>query len=317
MRVVTSAAEIKGSIEFPVMAIGVFDGVHIGHQQILRRIVRRAKEVKGNAVVLSFSPHPQKIIASGKVPRLLQTFTQQAEILESIGVDVLVRHPFTRALSLKTAEEFVRSVLLAFNVREVHVGANFRFGHQREGSFETLRDLGKSLGFAVHPTEQVFFRGDRVSSTRIRNAIGMGQMAVVRRLIGRPYEIRGDVVKGAGNGAKLGFPTANLKAENELLPPNGVYITRVRVGRQLYFGATNIGFRPTVRGYTEAEPTIETFIHEFSGNLYGQSIQLEFLQRIRDEKEFATLEELTRQIRMDIRWLNRYVERTRPFLKER
>jgi len=176
------------------MAIGVFDGVHLGHREVLREVVERARARSGTAVVLSFSPHPQKVISSAQAPPLLQTFDQQAEMLEWLGVDLFIRLPFTRRLSLLTPRDFVRDVLVRSGIREVHVGENFRFGHRRAGDFATLLRLGQEFGFRVREAPIVQFRGQRVSSTWIRNSLAAGRVSLAKRLLGRPYEVRGSVV---------------------------------------------------------------------------------------------------------------------------
>ena len=309
MRVVETLKGIPNSLSYPVIAIGVFDGVHRGHQVIIRKMVARTRERNGTAILLSFFPHPQKVIASGDAPRLLQTFQQKAELVEKLGVDIFLRLPFTRRLSLNTPEEFVQQILLPTGAMEVHVGGNFRFGHRRAGSLETLAELGETYGYKVHHTEPVYFRGWRVSSTRVRNLIKEGRVSLAKRLLGRPYEVRGNVVRGAGKGAGLGFPTANLKTDNELLPATGVYVTRAHTGEFAYLGATNVGFRPTVHGYVAPEPTVETYLFDFSGSLYGQEMTLEFCFRLRDEKRFEGLEALTKQVQVDILRCGRYFER--------
>jgi riboflavin kinase / FMN adenylyltransferase len=294
-------------------AIGVFDGIHIGHQRILRRVVDRARSVNGESIVLSFFPHPQKVIASGSAPPLLQTFEQQAELLAAVGIDVFLRLPFTRRLSLKRPREFVEDILDRVGFKEIHVGGNFRFGHRRAGDFERLVELGEEFGFRAVQTEAVDFRGERVSSTRVRREVQAGRVALVKRLLGRPYAIRGTVVKGAQRGARLGFPTANLLPENELIPATGVYVSRARIAQGEFLGATNIGYRPTVQGYREPQPTVETHLLEFSGDLYGQCLEIEFCQRLREERRFDGLEALIAQVGRDMLWSARYARRTEGF----
>lgn len=317
MQVVENIAHIPAGVPSPVVAIGVFDGVHLGHQEILRRIVARAADRQGTAVVLSFYPHPQKIIAPERAPALLQTFSQRAEMMEQLGVDFFVKLPFNRTLSLLTPREFVVTTLGPTGVKEVHVGGNFRFGRGRQGDIQTLETLGEEFGFQVHRTTPVWKRGSRISSTRIRMLIQDGRVAAAKRLLGRPYEIRGNVVRGAEKGAQLGFPTANLKCDNELIPATGVYASRVRLGDRDYIGATNIGFRPTVHGYSEPEPTIETHILGFSDSLYGQALKLEICFRLRDEKKFESVESLIAQIDRDLLGLRRYSAWVRQLWREK
>ncbi len=316
MKVIESIHELPSRLDHPVVALGVFDGVHIGHQEIIREVFRRARDRSGTAFLLSFFPHPQKVIASGTAPPLLQTFDQQAEMLDRLGIDIFLRLPFTRRLSLLSPLEFVRDLLLRTGAREVHVGANFRFGHRRKGDFETLRGLGKEFGFSVVETAIVQFRGSRVSSTALRALVREGRVALAKRLLGRPYEIRGSIVKGARRGIELGFPTANLKTDNELSPATGVYVTRAFVNGTEFVGATNIGFRPTIQGFREPEPTIETHLPGFSGDLYGQSMKLQFCFRIRPERRFDTADALIQRIRKDILWVEKYSGKTARLLSE-
>lgn len=309
MKVMEDPFHLPEGMKNPVVAIGVFDGAHLGHQRILGEVASRARGMAGTAILLSFSPHPQKVIASGEAPQLLQTFDQQAEILAGSGIDVFLRLPFTRRLSLLSPAEFVGEVLLRIGPREVHVGENFRFGHRRAGDAATLRSLGGEHGFAVVGHEPVLFRGVRVSSTRIRRLLSAGRVHLAGRLLGRPYEVRGGVVKGARKGVRLGFPTANLKVDNELIPATGVYATRAVVNGKTWVGATNIGFRPTLQGFREPEPTVETHLLDFSGDLYGQSLALQFCRRVREERRFDGWEALIDRIGRDILWIRRYSER--------
>jgi riboflavin kinase/FMN adenylyltransferase len=312
VQVFTHTAELAGRMTYGVAAVGVFDGIHLGHQRIIREIVERARRRQGSAVVLSFYPHPQKVINPAAAPPLLQTFEQQAELLEALGVDFLVRLEFTRELSLLTPEEFVRGILAGAGFREIHVGENFRFGRGRQGDFAALRALGAEAGFQTWPTPVVTFRGERVSSTRIRRLLLEGKVHQAKRLLGRPYQMRGTVVRGAQRGATLGFATANLKPDNELIPAVGVYVSRVQVDGQDYVGATNIGYRPTVHVFTEPVPTVESHLIGFEGDLYGRSMTLDFCVRLRPERRFDSVDALIRRVRKDILWAVRYARRAGP-----
>lgn len=309
MRIIEDLERLEKFEKPPMLAIGVFDGVHRGHQKILTGIVERAKMAGCFPAVLSFFPHPQKVIASGNTPPLLQTFLQRAEIMQEIGIELFFRLPFNREISLFSPQEFVEKILSRLGVAEIHVGSNFRFGHRRSGNIDVLEELGKSHGFKVFSTEPIHFRGNRISSTRVRDLLSSGRVSLVKRLLGRPYEIRGMVVRGAERGASLGFPTANLQCENELIPPKGVYITQANVNGKSWIGATNIGIRPTLHGFTKNEPTIETHLLGYSGNLYGKPMKLSFCFRLRDEKKFENVEALTGQIRSDIDAIRRYTGR--------
>ncbi|GAB4233566.1 MAG: bifunctional riboflavin kinase/FAD synthetase [Acidobacteriota bacterium] len=310
MRVIRNSSELPTALPYPVLAIGAFDGVHRGHQEVLRRLVAEARRREGTAVVLSFHPHPQQVIRPGTAPPLLQTFEQQAEQLEALGVDLLVRFPFTREVSLWSPEEFVKEVLVSLGVQRVLVGENFRFGHRREGDFLLLQRLGERFGFAVEACPVLTFRGQRISSTRIRRLVSSGCVEAAARLLGRPYEMRGDVVVGDQRGRRMGFPTANLEPENPLLPANGVYVTRLEVEGRWWTGATNIGYRPTVKSrFRSPRPLVETHLLDFDGDLYGRYVKLAFCCRIRPEAEFADLEALIQRIRRDILFIRRYEAR--------
>ena len=263
MEVIKNLEVLSGKWKNPIVALGVFDGMHLGHQAILKKIALRARETNGTAILLSFHPHPQKIISPGDAPPLLQTTGQRVEMLEGFGIDVFIRIPFDRNLSLLTADEFGERILKKVGTREIHVGDNFKFGRGRLGDFSTLKSLGEKYDFALFRTETRYFRGKRISSTRIRNAVSNGQVELAGRLLSRPYEIEGTVVRGAGKGSTIGYPTANLASDNELIPPSGVYVTRVITESGTYQGATNIGFRPTIENNPDLGSSFETHILGF------------------------------------------------------
>ncbi len=308
MLVVEDLQALPEQLPYPVLTIGVFDGIHRGHQAILRELVQRAKETAGTSVVLSFDPHPQKIIRPAEAPLLLQTRRQKEALLRRLGIDVLIRLPFTRRLSLCTAEEFADRILFSHGIREIRVGGNFRFGHRRSGDFATLRRLGESLGFQVVEVAAVQTRGWRVSSTLIRRALLQGRASWARHLLGRPYQMAGMVVRGAGRGEKLGFPTANLHPENELVPACGVYATWAWIGGRCAESITNVGFRPTVDGSSDA-PVVETHLLDFRGDLYGKRLSLDFWRRLRSERKFSGAGQLVEQIQRDARRARLYFER--------
>lgn len=292
----------------PLVAIGVFDGVHRGHQAILSKLVTRSKEQAGTPMLLTFSPHPQKVIRPAEAPSQLQTRDQKQETLQALGLEVFIRMAFTRRLSLLSPTEFAQQVLSPLQPTEVHVGQNFRFGHRRAGDFETLLSLGRQFGFSVCSTEPICFRGERVSSTRVRQLVSGGRVALSKRLLLRPYEIRGTVIRGDGRGSDLGFPTANLETENELIPAHGVYATRAWLGDTAISSATNIGLRPTLR-QTTRQVRIETHLIDFDENIYGRHLRLEFCLKLRSEKRFADLSTLVAQMKLDVAAVRRYARR--------
>lgn len=306
MLTIKSLDQLPRPLNYPVMAIGVFDGIHLGHQAILGRLVERTREKGGTSILLTFDPHPQKIISPPDAPPLLLTWRQKEEILRERDIHIMVRLPFTRELSLWSPEEFARSILRHHGVREIHVGSNFRFGHRRCGDFRTLQSLGEQYGFEVFEVKQVCFRGVPVSSTRVRHLVKEGRVALVHRLLCRPYQVRGTVVRGSGKGAELGFPTANLDVENELIPGTGVYITRATVNGSACASVTNIGHRPTLHEAQAGRPVVETHLLDSGQDIYGKSVRLDFYLRLRAEKKFESVEALHKQIERDVALTRKY-----------
>ncbi|RPI25564.1 MAG: bifunctional riboflavin kinase/FAD synthetase [Acidobacteria bacterium] len=307
MRTVNDLADIRDSLSYPVLSIGAFDGIHKGHQAIIRFLVDRAREKDGTSIVLTFNPHPQRIITPATAPPLLQTGEQKERILRDMGVDILVRFPFSRELSLLPPERFLTEVLFAWDLREIVVGANFRFGHKRSGDVHTLREMSSQRGIPVHAIEPVHLRGGRISSTRVRTLLKEGRPELARRLLGRAYQLRGTVVRGAGNGAVLGFPTANLEPQNDVVPAVGVYAGRAYLGGQETACVINIGFRPTLYERPEGAPVIEAHLLDFKGDLYGTTVSLDFCLRLRAEKRFESVDSLKKQIAKDIAVTRKYL----------
>src|SRR3954467_7192225 len=282
----------------PVLALGNFDGVHRGHQKILERLRRVAAERGATAVVMTFDPHPPRIVRPDKAPPLLMTKAQKLEAIAAAGVQGAAIVRFTRELSLWDPEMFVRTVLVGWlRVSEVWVGANFLFGHDRAGNFSLLRVLGQRYGFRAGKIDPVRYKDFVVSSTRVRRLVTEGRVDEAGALMGHQYYIDGTVVRGDQRGRTLGFPTANLCSENELLPPNGVYATTAQIGAVVHPSVTNIGTRPTVDN--TGRTVIETHVFTFDQDLYGQSIRVGFVQRLRDERRFDSLDLLRAQIDAD------------------
>ena len=282
----------------PVLALGNFDGLHRGHIKIVERVKRRAAERAGTSVVMTFDPHPPRVVRPEKAPPLLMTTAQRLEAIAEAGVQGAAIVRFTPELSRWEPETFVRTVLVEWlHVGEVWVGANFLFGRERAGTFTLLRSLGARYGFRAEKIDPVRYKEFVVSSTRIRRLIAEGRVDEAGALLGRQYAIDGVVVAGARRGQDLGFPTANLRTENELVPPNGVYATTVSLDGIVYPSVTNIGVRPTF-GESPA-PVIETHILGFDRDLYGARLRLGFVQRIRDERAFESVDLLRAQIQAD------------------
>src|SRR5437762_5457729 len=284
----------------PVLALGNFDGVHRGHRKILERVRRVAGEHGATPVVMTFDPHPPRIVRPDKAPPLLMTKAQKLEALAAAGVQGAAIVRFTPDLSRWDPETFVRIVLVEWlRVSEVWVGANFLFGHDRAGNFSMLRVLGGRYGFKAEKIDPVRYKDFVVSSTRIRRLVGEGRVDEAGALLGHQYFIDGSVMKGDQRGRTLGFPTANLCTENELLPPHGVYATTTRIGPIVHPSVTNVGTRPTVDA--SGRTAIETHIFNLDRDLYGQPLRIGFVQRLRDERAFESLDALRAQIDGDCR----------------
>ena len=284
----------------PVLALGNFDGVHRGHRKILDRLHRVASERGATSVVMTFDPHPPRVVRPDKAPPLLMTKSQKLEAIAQAGVQGAAIVRFTRELSQWDPEMFVRTVLVDWlHVSEVWVGANFLFGHDRSGNFSMLRDLGGRYGFKAEKIDPVRYKDFVVSSTRVRRLVSEGRMDEAGALLGHEYVLDGTVMRGDQRGRTLGFPTANLCTDNELLPPHGVYATTARVGEAVYASITNIGTRPTVE--QSGRTVIETHIFDLDKDLYGSTISVGFVQRLRDERAFESLDLLRAQIDSDCR----------------
>jgi len=284
----------------PVLALGNFDGLHRGHLKIVERVRRGAAEHGGTPMAMTFDPHPSRIVRPDKAPPLLMTKAQRLEALDRAGITAVAVVRFTPELSHWDPETFVRTVLVEWlRVSEVWVGANFLFGHDRGGNFSTLRTLGQRYGFRADKIDPVRYKEFVVSSTRVRRLVTEGRMDEAGALLGHPYYIDGTVIHGKRRGRELGFPTANLQTDNELLPPNGVYATTATIDGVVHASLTNVGVRPTF-GDTMT-PIIEAYVLGFTGDLYGRPVRLGFVQRLRDERKFEDVDALRMQMEADRR----------------
>ena len=282
----------------PVLALGNFDGLHRGHRKILDRMRRVAEERGATSVIMTFDPHPPRVVRPDKAPPLLMTKAQKLEAIATAGVQGAAIVRFTPELSNWEPETFVRSVLVDWlRVAEVWVGANFLFGHDRSGNFSMLRVLGARYGFKAEKIDPVRYKDFVVSSTRIRRLVSEGRVDEAGALLGHHYFVDGTIVRGDQRGRTIGFPTANLCTDNELLPPHGVYATTARIAGIVHPSITNIGTRPTVD--TSGRTVVETHVFDFDRDLYGQTVRISFVQRLRDERAFASVDELRAQIEAD------------------
>ena len=291
-----------------VLTLGVFDGLHLGHQLIMRTVVERARAVGAVPTVITFDPHPRAVLHSESAPPLLQTFDQKIEALGVLGIEQTIVIRFTTEFSMIRAADFLRDVVMdRLHAKEVYLGKGFAFGHDREGNIELLKRLGGELGFVAGEVPEVTLRGQRVSSSKIRQLLACGRVNLARRMLGRPYGVEGRVERGSERGHTLGFPTANLHPNNRVIPKNGVYVTGTLIEGQWRRSVTNVGVRPTFGEATE--PSVETFVMNWGGDLYGDVVRVRFLYRLRDELKFSSVEQLKSQILRDVERANSYFER--------
>jgi len=298
MRVVTVTEETEISIAESALTIGNFDGVHRGHAEIFRHLIDRGARFGLPTVVVTFEPHPLAVLSPENAPALITTFWQKVELIEQAGVDYLGVIPFTHQFSRMSAEDFVRSVLCdVFGMRHMIIGHDYAFGRDRLGNYDTLTELGCACNFSIEDLDPVGEHGVVYSSSLVRRLIVNGEMQEAAAVLGRLYSISGRVVHGRELGTKLGFPTVNIAADNELIPADGVYAVLVAAEGRLLMGACNIGQNPTFNGSLR---TIEVYLLDYSGHLYDQTLVVGFVQKLRDEQKFSDPEALVRQITKDI-----------------
>jgi len=283
------------------LTIGSFDGVHRGHQKILRNLTTDAHQAGASAVVLTFYPHPAVVLGKRENGFYLTTPKEQAELLGELGADIVITHPFNKEVANTTAQDFIAALDAHLDINCLWIGYDFALGKNREGDAPTLQRLGERFGYRVKIVNPVRIDGQIVSSSRIRKAIYAGEVEQANVLLGRPYRVSGEVIHGDGRGQKIGIPTANLKVwEHRVLPKPGVYVCRARVNQETWGAVTNVGFRPTFEGQPPS-PQVEAHLLDFNRVLYGEQIQLDFLVRLRDEKRFPDAQTLVKQIHEDIR----------------
>lgn len=282
------------------LAIGMFDGVHLGHQQVIRQAVADAEQQEGVALAITFDRHPNSIVAPQRVPPLIYSQAQKLRAIASLGVDATLVIPFTNEFSAQPADVFIRSIAQRLApVQSICVGSTFVFGHQRSGNVSVLQQLGRELAFIVHGLAAVSLDGKVVSSTRIRETVRAGELARASQMLGREYALSGRVIRGDELGRKLGFPTANLDVSGRLVPPNGVYAIHAYLGGARHRGVANIGHRPTVQNPTP-ELRVEAHLLDFNRDLYGAELEITFVEKLREEQKFSSLNELRTQIARDV-----------------
>ena len=279
------------------IALGSFDGLHMGHLSLINKVVDLAKKNKGRSMVFTFKNHPRTLISKENAPKLLMDNKRKVEILEIHKVDIICLKEFDLEFMKMTPKEFVESLIFHYNVKGFVVGFNYKFGYKNLGNVELLKQLKNEYGFELYVMEPCKYNNEVVSSTRIRKALEDGEVLDASRMLTMPYTLSGEVVHGKKLGRTMGFPTANLKYnENFILPRIGVYYTNIKVNNNIYKGITNIGNNPTVKGKTL---TVETYILDFSQDIYGEQIDISFIKKIRDEKKFNNLEALKDQLEKD------------------
>ncbi len=307
MRVFDNFSNISGIIKNPIVTIGNFDGVHKGHQYIFETINKRAADIGGESVVLTFEPHPLKLFSNQRKLFLLTPTKKKIVLIEKMGVDNLILLNFTRDFAELSAEEFVKRVIVdMIKPKEIFVGYNYYFGKDREGNVELFKKFGHKYGFEVNIIEPYIIDDKIVSSSLCRELISDGKVRDVSKFLGSYYLIEGVVVKGEGIGRKLGFPTANIKSPSEVYPKHGVYAVKVGYKNKIWDGACSLGFNPT---FDSVRLTVETYIFDFDEQIYDQKLKIVFIDRIRDMLKFNSLDELVSEIKCD-------VEKARAILKD-
>ena len=282
------------------LTIGSFDGVHIGHQQILKEMTAGAAKAGATAVAITFYPHPEIVLRGPHGPFYLTTPEEKAHLLGKVGCDIVITLPFDKKIASISAHDFVTKLNERLGLAHLFVGQDFALGHDREGNVTTLRKYGKEMEFEVHETPVVKADGEVVSSSRIRKLLSDGKIEQANSLLGRSFTLTGEVERGEGRGRKIGIPTANLDIWNERATPgSGVYVCQAEVNGQSWQAVTNIGVRPTF-GSDEDTATVETHLLDFDEDIYGKSVRLKFLKRLRGEQKFAGVDELVNQIKSDI-----------------
>jgi riboflavin kinase/FMN adenylyltransferase len=300
MKIIHTASDLKPGDRRVCLAIGFFDGVHLGHQQIIRQTIADAEQHEALSLVVTFDQHPNTVVAPQHVPPLIYSLPQKLRVIGSLGCDALLLIHFDQAFSQQPGEAFIRGLARELGqIQSLCVGSTFTFGYKRGGNVALLKTLGAELRFMVHGMSAVSLDGKVVSSTRIREAIRNGDLDAASQMLGRAYSLAGQVIHGDQLGQKLGFPTANLEVTGLALPPNGVYAVHAGVRGQTHRAVVNIGFRPTLKSATP-QIRVEAHLLDFKGEVYGEEMELTFVEKIRDEKQFPSLAALQEQIARDI-----------------
>jgi riboflavin kinase/FMN adenylyltransferase len=307
VKLLRSLDDLPAELRSGAVSVGNFDGVHLGHVQIIQRLVAAARRVGGAAVVFTFDPHPARLLRPDRCPTPLATIERRAELLAELGVDALIAYPTDNALLVLTARQFFDLILRErLAARAIVEGTNFCFGRDRQGTIDTLRQYAAETGVGVEVVEAVMAGGEAISSSRVRGLITAGDVAAARQLLTEAYRVQGLVSRGAGRGGQIGFPTANLEDIATLLPAHGVYAGTAYVAGQRWPAAINVGPNPT---FGEMAAKVEVHLIGFTGALYGQTVEVDFLDRLRDTHTFRGIEELKMQISRDVEAVRRIAAR--------
>jgi riboflavin kinase / FMN adenylyltransferase len=298
MKAFSNIEDQQLSITGSVVTLGNFDGIHLGHQALVRHTVEESKRLGYPSIVLTFEPHPLKVLAPERAPRLLLTYQDKLDLFKTYGVDIVVAQRFDRQFASITAEDFVRRFLVGrLRTKKLWVGRDLRFGQGRKAGTEDLMRMAPQVGFQVGILDPISSNGVRISSSRIRELVETGCVDEVQPMLGRYHFVSGRVVAGQGRGRKLGFPTANISSQTEVVPLNGIYATLIEVKNRGWPSVSSVGVNPT---FGEGPRTLESFIFDLKSDIYGETAKLSFVKRIRDEKKFATVEDLIAQMHGDV-----------------
>ena len=291
--------DIREKFENPVLTIGNYDGIHLGHRRIIDRVKERARELSGTSMLMTFRPHPLHVLRPDRELAAITPLAEKKRLVADAGIDVLFIAPFTAKFARIEPEAFITSILVdRLAIKGLVIGYDFRFGHRGKGDIPSLQEAGRRWGFFVEVVDAVTLEGEKVGSNRIRGLISAGDVAKAAKLLGRHFAIEGTVIRARGRGKTIGYPTINLKTDYALIPKNGVYVTKAEVDGRGWGAVTNIGYNPT---FEEGQVrSIETFILDFEGDLYDKKVRLHFLERIRDEMKFRSVEELAARIAEDV-----------------
>ncbi len=308
--IIFESLDISERFSSPVLTIGNYDGVHIGHKTIIEQVKEKARLMGGTSMLMTFDPHPLTVVRPDAFIGLISPVPLKKRLIEECGIDVLIIAPFTEEFRRVEPEDYVKDILVGrLGIKGLIVGYDFRFGKQGKGDVDLLRRLSDTYGFFFEVVEPITLGGEKIGSNRIRHMIQEGETERAIAFLGRPYMMTGRVVKGFGRGRELGFPTINIESAFQLVPKTGVYSTEIETGKGRFCSVTNIGYNPTFGG---KELSIETYILDFSGDLYGQEVTLSFCRRIRNETKFGSVDELKERIAMDVRMTREYFEAVSP-----